>query len=70
MENILNILKRDTERLKEYTLRKRIIDYYNTENQGKVSIPSFMLADEQMNRLRVEGRIDELYRKHELCIEV
>lgn len=30
--------------------RQKLIDYYDTLNQGKVSIPSFMLADMVLER--------------------
>lgn len=63
MNDIIEILTRDTNRLKEYALKKRMIDYYNTTNQGKVSIPSFMLAQEEINRIKAQGTYEYFARK-------
>ena len=61
MDKILNLLKTDTNKLKEKALKRAMIKYYNTINQGKVSIPSFILADIEVNQVKKAGRIDELY---------
>lgn len=63
MQNVLNFLRKDTRKLKENAIRQKMIDYYNTINQGKVSIPAFILADLDVRTLRKQGRINELYRK-------
>ena len=42
---ILNVLKKKTQQLHRKAMREKLIDYYNTINQGKLAIPSFILAD-------------------------
>lgn len=41
----LNNLNRETRARRKAHARHMMINYFDTVNQGKVSIPSFMLAD-------------------------
>ena len=61
MDNILKLLKTDTKKLKERALKRAMIRYYNTINQGKIAIPAFILADIEVCNARKAGRIDDLY---------
>lgn len=49
MANVIQILKGLIQRLHRKAMRDKLIDYYNKINQGKLSIPSFMLADMAIN---------------------
>lgn len=44
----LNKLNEQTMQMRFSYERKKLIDYFDTINQNKVSIPSFMLADMAM----------------------
>ena len=61
MDNILKLLKTDTQKLKERAIKRKMIKYYNTINQGKVSIPAFILAEIDITAAKKAGRIDALY---------
>lgn len=61
MDNILKLLKTDTQKLKERAIKRKMIKYYNTINQGKVSIPAFILAELDIAAAKKAGRIDALY---------
>lgn len=43
--NAINNLLEDTKKKKREYQKEKLIGYYDTINQGKVSIPSFILAD-------------------------
>lgn len=50
---ILDFIRHKQRKNEEYKLayeRRKLIDYYETINQGQVSIPSFMLADMALKR--------------------
>lgn len=61
--NFLNGLKQQTDEMRKKYLRDKLIDYYNTINQGKVSIPAFMLADVDIARCEKEHSINKWYKK-------
>lgn len=63
MKRLLKILQEDTREMKKQALKRMMIKYYNTINQGKVSIPSFLLAEYDINEAIRQGRLNELYRK-------
>lgn len=60
---ILNGLKKQTYEMRKKYLRDKLIEYYNTINQGKVSIPPFMLADVDIARCEKENSINKWYKK-------
>ena len=60
---ILNGLKKQTYEMRKKYLRDKLIDYYNTINQGKISIPAFMLADVDIARCEKENSINKWYKK-------
>lgn len=45
MIKFLNELVKKTNKMRREQIRKKLINYYDTINQGQISIPSFMLAD-------------------------
>ena len=64
MGNVISFLKglkQQTYEMRKRCLRDKLIGYYNTINQGKVSIPAFMLAD--VARCEKEKSIDKWYKK-------
>lgn len=61
--SFLNGLKQQTYEMRKRCLRDKLIDYYNTINQGKVSIPAFMLADVDIARCEKENSINKWYKK-------
>lgn len=61
--SFLKGLKQQTYEMRKKYLRDKLIDYYNTINQGKVSIPAFMLADVDIARCEKEKSIDKWYKK-------
>lgn len=60
---ILNGLKNQTYEMRKKYLRDKLIEYYTTINQGKVSIPAFMLADVDIARCEKENSINKWYKK-------
>lgn len=60
VDNIVSFTT-ETQRIKEKYLTKKMIDYYDTINQGNVSIPSFILAGLAVKRLKRLGRVDAVY---------
>ena len=61
MGNVISFLKglkQQTYEMRKRCLRDKLIGYYNTINQGKVSIPAFMLADAD-----IENSINKWYKK-------
>lgn len=66
MSNVISFLKglkHQTYEMRKKYLRDKLISYYNTINQGKVSIPAFMLADADIARCEKEKSIDKWYKK-------
>ncbi len=61
MEKVLKVLHINTKKMKEKAIRQKMIEYYRIVNEGKVSIPPFILADLEIQRLKIQGRIDEVY---------
>uniref|UniRef100_A0AAU8AVD7 Uncharacterized protein n=1 Tax=Dulem virus 31 TaxID=3145749 RepID=A0AAU8AVD7_9VIRU len=61
MENVLKVLHINTQKMKEKAIRQKMIEYYRIVNEGKVSIPPFMLAELEIQKLKRQGRIDEVY---------
>lgn len=61
MENVLKVLHINTQKMKEKAIRQKMVEYYRGVNEGKVSIPPFILADLEIQRLKIQGRIDEVY---------
>lgn len=61
MENVLKVLNINTKKMKEKAIRQKMIEYYRIVNEGKVSIPPFMLAELEIQKLKRQGRIDEVY---------
>lgn len=61
--SFLNGLKQQTYEMRKKYLRDNLIGYYNTINQGKISIPAFMLADADIARCEKENSIDKWYKK-------
>lgn len=61
--SFLKGLKQQTYEMRKKYLRDKLIEYYNTINQGKVSIPAFMLADVDIARCEKEKSIDKWYKK-------
>lgn len=49
--------------MQEEIIRKRIINYYKTINSGKVDIPSFIQAEEEITRLKRSGDFQLLVTK-------
>ena len=50
-------------KLQKKAIRKAIIDYYDTINMGKITIPSFILAEIAMWRTKAFSRLEPLYSK-------
>lgn len=61
MENVLKVLHINTQKMKEKAIRQKMIEYYRIVNEGKVSIPPFMLAELEIQKLKRQGKIDEVY---------
>lgn len=61
MENVLKVLNINTAKMKEKAIRQKMIEYYRIVNEGKVSIPPFILAELEIQNLKRQGRIDEVY---------
>lgn len=53
---------------KEWALKQHLIAYYDTINQGKVAIPSFILADEDLKRVKEMGTLEFWYRRLQKAI--
>ncbi len=61
MKNFFKLSKEKDTKFRETAIRNAMIEYYDTINQGKVSIPSFILADIAIQRTKAFKRVDELY---------
>lgn len=62
LKNIVQFLKKETKRIKEQAIYNKMLDYYKTINQDKIAIPAFVLASQDVARVKKQGRVDELYR--------
>lgn len=60
---ITNAIQKETYEKRKRYLRNKLIDYYNTINEGKVSIPSFILADNDIKRCEKEKTINKWYKR-------
>ncbi len=47
---------------KKEILRKRLISYYDQINDGKIGIPSFLLAAEDIRLMERDGTLDYWYK--------
>lgn len=47
---------------KKENLRKRLIRYYETVNKDRVSIPAFLLADEDIRLIEQKGTLNFWYK--------
>lgn len=63
MKKFFKLGKEKDTKFKEDAIRNAMIEYYDTINQGKVSIPSFILADIAIKRTNAFKRVDELYER-------
>lgn len=61
--NCANVMQKETYEKRKRYLRNKLIDYYNTINQGKIAIPSFILADMDIARCEKEKTIDKWYKR-------
>lgn len=63
MKNLLKLSKQKDAKLKMRAIRRAMIRYYNTVNQGRLVLPSCVLADLAILRTGAFFRINELYEK-------
>ncbi len=63
MKNLLKLSKQKDAKLKMRAIRRAMIRYYNTVNQGRLALPSCVLADLAILRTGAFFRINELYEK-------
>lgn len=63
MKNLFKLRKQNDTKFKQIAIRRAMIRYYNTINQGKVALPSCILADIAIFRTKAFERVDELYEK-------
>lgn len=63
LKAILDTMRKNTNEIRKNYLRTKLIEYYNTINQGKVCIPAFMLADADISRCEKEKTIDYWYKR-------
>ena len=63
MKNLFKLRKQNDTKFKQIAIRRAMIRYYNTINQGKVALPSCVLADFAILRTKAFERVDELYEK-------
>jgi len=61
MKNLFKFGKEKDTKFKENAIRNAMIKYYDTINQGKFALPSFILADIAIFRTKAFDRIDDLY---------
>lgn len=62
LKNIVQFLKKETKRIKEQAIYNKMLDYYKTINQDKIAVPAFVLAKQDVEMVKKQGRVDELYR--------
>ena len=63
MRNLFKLSKEKSTKLKKQAIKQAMIRYYNTVNQGRFALPSFLLADLAILRTGAFFRINELYEK-------
>lgn len=63
MRNLFKLSKEKSTKLKKQAIRRAMIRYYNTVNQGRLALPSCVLADLAILRTGAFFRINELYEK-------
>ncbi len=64
--NVIDIIERLTEvtsEAKTEYLRHKLLDYYKTVNRDTVSIPPFILANQQIERMQRADSIDFWFKK-------
>ena len=63
MKKCFGLFSQRSKNNKENKIREAMIKYYDTINQGKLSLPSFILAELAMHKVRAYDRIEQLYCK-------
>ncbi len=61
--SFLDHLKKQTLEYRKSHIRNRLIEYYNTINQGKISIPAFILAENDLKRIERDESINYWYKR-------
>jgi len=61
--SFLDHLKRQTLEYRKQHIRNRLIEYYTTINQNKVSIPAFILAENDIKRIEKDKSINYWYKR-------
>lgn len=61
--NFLDHLQKQTQEYRKSALRKALISYYQSLDNGSVSIPAFQLADIEIKRIEAENTVDYWYKR-------
>lgn len=61
--NIMNHLRKNTLEYRKNYLRRKLIDFFNSNNQDGVNIPAFQLAESHIKRIEAEGSINYWYKR-------
>ncbi len=61
MKKLFDLFKQPDKNFKANKIREAMIKYYDTINQGKLTLPSFILAEFAMKKARAYERIEQLY---------
>lgn len=62
MLQIFEQLKENTLEMRKEYIRKKLVQYYNRISKGSVSIPAFILANEDIKIIERDGKINEWYK--------
>ena len=59
----LDHMKKQTKEYRRLAIRKKLIEFYQSHDNGTVSIPAFQLADLHIKRIENEEGIDYWYKR-------
>lgn len=62
MLQVFEQLKENTNQMRKEYIRKKLVQYYNRISKGSVSIPAFILANEDIKIIERDGKINEWYK--------
>lgn len=61
--SIMNRLQQNTPEHRKNYLRRKLISFFESNNQNEVNIPAFQLAEIEIKRLESEGSINYWYKR-------
>lgn len=56
-------MKKQTQEYRRLAIRKKLIEFYQSHENGTVSIPAFQLADLDIKRIEAENTVDYWYKR-------